>query len=392
MPAIGLSTYRWNNNIKSMLLLAAFPFLLLLLLAILAYGFAWVLADGRGLIDPRSFAAYGLAPAGGYAPGDFAAAAIRAWWPYVVGGAAIWVGIGYLFNDSMIHAATGAQPLGRADAPRLYAVLEPLCISRGLAVPKLYIMDTDAMNAFASGIDQRTYSITVTRGLLERLDDRELEAVLAHELTHIINRDVRLMIVTVVFVGMLSFLAQMLWQTMRFSGYGYSGGYGRDSRERGKFAALQLVAAIVAAIGYVLALILRFAISRKREYLADAGSLELTKNPEALISALRKISTNPEVAHVPSEVRQMFIENPPHMDFIELFATHPPIEARIKVLEQLGGVHIEPGPGPAAAHPYGAWNQPPHHPSAGPWGPHEGGPHDATRPPDDRGPWGPHSH
>jgi len=381
VPAIGLSTYRWNNNIKSMLLLAAFPFLLLLLLAILAYGFAWVLADPRGLIDPRSFAAYGLAPAGGYGPADFAAAAIRAWWPYVVGGAAVWVGIGYLFNDSMIHAATGAQPLGRAEAPRLYAILEPLCISRGLAVPKLYIMDTDAMNAFASGIDARSYSITVTRGLLERLDDRELEAVLAHELTHIINRDVRLMIVTVVFVGMISFLAQMLWQTMRFGGIGY----GRDSRERNRVVLFEFAAAIVAAVGYVLALVLRFAISRKREYLADAGSLELTKNPEALISALRKISVNPEVAHVPSEVRQMFIENPPHTDFVELFATHPPIEARIRVLEQLGGVHPDAAAQPPAP-PHGPWNQPGHGPSAGPWGPH-----DADRPPDDRGPWGPHT-
>jgi heat shock protein HtpX len=385
VPAIGLSTYRWNNNIKSMLLLAAFPFLLLLLLGILAYGFGWVLADPRGLIDPRSFAGYGLEPSGGDTPGDFALAAIRAWWPYVIGGAAIWVGIGYLFNDSMIHAATGAQPLGRAEAPRLYALLEPLCISRGLAVPKLYIMDTDAMNAFASGIDQRSYSITVTRGLLERLDDRELEAVLAHELTHIINRDVRLMIVTVVFVGMISFLAQMLWQTMRFGAYGY--GYGRDSRERSRVALFEFVAAIIAAIGYVLALVLRFAISRKREYLADAGSLELTKNPEALISALRKISTNPEVAHVPSEVRQMFIENPPHLDFVELFATHPPIEARIKVLEQLGGVHTGPGAPPAEApHAHGPWNQPAHDPQAGPWGPHD------KPPQDDRGPWGPHKH
>ncbi|MBV8534490.1 MAG: M48 family metallopeptidase [Alphaproteobacteria bacterium] len=355
-----------------MLLLAAFPFLLLLILAILAYGFAWVLAGPRGLVEPGSFAAYGLQPAGGYAPGDFALAAIYAWWPYVVGGAAAWVGIGYLFNDSMIHAATGAQPLDRTQAPRLYAILEPLCISRGLAVPKLYIMDTDAMNAFASGIDQRTYSITVTRGLYERLDDRELEAVLAHELTHIINRDVRLMIVTVVFVGMLSFLAQMLWQSMRFGTYGV--GYGRDSRERSKFVLFELVAAIIAAIGYVLALVLRFAISRKREYLADAGSLELTKNPEALISALRKISANPEVPHVPSEVKQMFIENPPHLDFVELFATHPPIEARIKVLEQLGGVH----PGPVAPRA--------RDPSTGPWGPHE------KPPQDDRGPWGPHKH
>ncbi len=387
MPAIGLSTYRWNNNLKSLLLLAAFPFLLLLLMAILAYGLGWVLADPRGLIDPRTFTSFGHAPAGGYGAGDFARAAILAYWPWVVGGAAVWIGIGYLFNDAMIHAATGAQPVERSQAPRLYNILETLCISRGLPVPPLYIMDTDAMNAFASGIDRRSYSITVTRGLLERLDDRELEAVLAHELTHIINRDVRLMIVAVVFTGMISFLAQMLWQTMRFGGFGYGGGYGRDSRERSRFVLFEFVAAIIAAIGYVLALILRFAISRKREYLADAGSLELTKNPEALISALRKISVNPEVAHVPSEVRQMFIENPPHLDFVELFATHPPIEDRIRVLEQLGGVHPDAGAPPA--HRHGPWNEPPHGApppeDRGPWGPH------ADAPPEDRGPWGPHS-
>lgn len=376
MAAIGLSTYRWNNNLKSLLLLAAFPFLLLLLLFVLASLLGWALADDRGLVDPALFRQFGLTPSGAVGPTDFAIAALRAYWPYVAGGAAIWVGIGYLFNDAMIHAATGARPLERAAAPRLYTILENLCISRGLTMPPLYIMDTDAMNAFASGIDQRSYSITVTRGLLERLNDAELEAVLAHELTHIINRDVRLMIVTVVFAGMISFLAQMLWQTMRFGGVGY----GRESRERSKMVVFQLAAAAIAAIGYALALILRFALSRKREYLADAGSLEITKNPEALISALRKISANPDVAHVPSEVRQMFIENPPHADFLELFATHPPIEARIRVLEQLGGVHEHTEAPPAQT--------PPPAGDPGPWGPHQSRPPGADP---SSGPWGPHS-
>jgi len=376
MAAIGLSTYRWNNNLKSLFLLAAFPFLLLLLVAILAWLLGWSYSDERGLISPYAFQQFGLVPSGGYGAADFAMAAVAAWWPYVVGAAAIWVGIGYLFNDAMIHAATGAVPVTREQAPRLYNILETLCISRGMAMPPLYIMDTDAMNAFASGVDRRSYSVTVTRGLLERLNDAELEAVLAHELTHIINRDVRLMVVTIVFVGMISFLAQMLWRTMYWGGYGTRG----DSRERNKAALVQLLAAVIAAVGYLLALILRFAISRKREYLADAGSLEITKNPEALISALRKISANPDVPHVPSEVRQMFIENPPHMDFTELFATHPPIEDRIRVLEQLGGVP------PGETH-RGEPHAPPHAaPGEGPWGPHDSPP---APPP---GPWGPHSH
>jgi heat shock protein HtpX len=244
--------------------------------------------------------------------------------------------IGYFFNDSIIHMATGAKPVDRREAPQLYNLLENLCISRGLAMPKLYIIEGDEMNAYASGIDQKSYAITVTSGLLQRLNDSELEAVLAHELTHIINRDCRLLIVTIVFTGMISFIAQMLWRSMRI------GFYARDEREnRGSagMVVMMVIASIAMAVGYFLALVLRFALSRRREYLADAGSVELTKNPEALIHALQKISENAEVPHVPSEVRQMFIENPPSFfDMGGLFATHPPIEDRIRVLQQLGGL------------------------------------------------------
>lgn len=346
MAAIGLSTYRWNNNLKSLLLLAGFPFLLLLLLAALAYCFAWVYVEPAGNIDPAMFRDFGLEPmVARPGPLDFAASLIVAYWPLVVGAAALWVTAAYLFNDALIRAATGAQPLDRAGAPRVYNIMENLCISRGLKTPRLYIIDDPALNAFASGLDERSYSITVTRGLLEQLNDTELEAVLGHELTHIINRDVRLMIVTVVFVGMISFIAQMLWRSLQFRS---------NRRERGNTGVAVLIAAIAAAVGYLLALLLRFALSRKREYLADAGSLELTKNPEALISALRKIAERPQVADVPSEVRQMFIENP-QSEFFGLFATHPPIEARIRVLEQLGGVKpaqksIIPPSGPPTRH------------------------------------------
>ena len=290
--------------------------------------------------------------------------------------------------------------------PKLYNTLENLCISRGMKTPNLYIIDGDELNAYASGIDEKSYAITVTRGLVERLNDAEIEAVLGHELTHIINRDCRLMIVTIVFVGMISFATQMLWRSMRFAAYGRS-----NSRQGGGGAlVIMLVASVLLAIGYALAVILRLAISRKREYLADAGSVVLTKNPAAPHpGALRKISGNCEVPHVPTEVRQMFIENPPsifdcertfsmnicrtsrpgiaydlpqapmragpdsyrtarlkisggevpHVPtevrqmFIEnppsifdcggLFATHPPIADRIRVLEELGRVFAARG-------------------------------------------------
>ena len=324
MPQLGLTTYRLNNNIKSTLLLLAFPFLLLTLLGGSVFFFG-LIASGQSQAD-----AFG---AGTGSPSDLALTAVYNWWPIVLGIAAIWVLIGYLFNDAIIHRATGAKAVTREQHPKLYDLLENLCISRGLAMPKLYVVDTDAMNAYASGIDARSYAITVTSGLLAQLTADELEAVLAHELTHIMNRDCRLLIVTIVFVGMISFLTQLLWRGLRVASF---------TRVRGKggmaVLVVMLIAAVAFAIGYALALVLRFAISRRREYQADAGSVDLTKNPDALISALRKIANNPDVPHVSSEVAQMLIENRPSGSaFGRLFDTHPPIDKRIAVLEALGG-------------------------------------------------------
>jgi heat shock protein HtpX len=296
-------------------------------------------------------------------PLDLALSAIYAYWPIIIGIAAVWVLIGYFFNDAIIHSATGAVSVTREQQPELYNLIENLCISRGLKVPKLYIVDTDAMNAYASGIDERSYAITVTSGLLAVLNRDELEAVLAHELTHIMERDTRVLIVTIVFVGMISFLTQGLWRIIQIQSF--SRGRGRNN---GGAMVFMLVAAVAFAIGYVLALALRFAISRRREYQADAGSVDLTKNPDALISALMKISQNPDVPHVSSEVRQMFIEaTPSSFALAQLFDTHPPIAKRIAVLEQLGG-HVPdkltaPSPAPAIDAP--ASREPHQH---GPWG------------------------
>lgn len=328
MSQLGLTTYRLNNNLKSTALLLAFPFLLLTLLGGSVFLFG-LFAGSRREFDSMG----GQSVLGTGGPGDLALTAVYDWWPVVLGIAAIWVLIGYFFNDAIIHRATGAKPVTREQQPKLYDLLENLCISRGLAMPKLYVVETDAMNAYASGIDTRSYAITVTSGLLDQLTADELEAVLAHELTHIMNRDCRLLIVTVVFVGMISFLTQLLWRGLRVASF---------TRVRGKggmaVLLMMLIAAVAFAIGYALALILRFAISRRREFQADAGSVDLTKNPGALIGALLKISHNPDVPHVSSEVRQMLIENPPSGSALaRLFDTHPPIAKRIAVLEALGG-------------------------------------------------------
>lgn len=330
--ALGLTTYRWNNNIKSVLLLLAFPFLLTGLLGgfFLLAGYLYARPDG--FVEPALLQTFGL-PVAYVAPWPLAAEGVRAYWPTMFGLAALWTFVGYFLNGAMIRAATGAKPVKRREAPRLYNLLENLCIARGLTLPKLYIIDINALNAFATGINTKSYSITVTRGLLDVLNDSELEAVLAHELTHIMNRDVRLLIITIVFTGMISFAAQMLWRSLRFASYS------RDTSERRQgsgMVALMLLASVLLAIGYVLALALRFALSRRREYLADAGSVELTKRPEALISALEKIAANPDIPHVPPEVQQMFIENPPSV--FGLFDTHPSIKDRIRILRELGGL------------------------------------------------------
>ena len=372
VASLGLTSWRSSNNFKSVLLLAAFPILLLLLVGGIFFLFGAFMGGGRYNYGYSAWEQFGLQPVlGTGTPLDFALSAIVAWWPIVFGVAAVWMLIGYFFNDTIIHMATGAKPVTRSEQPQLYNLLENLCISRGLQVPRLYVIDTPEMNAYASGIDDKSYAITVTSGILETLSRDEMEAVLAHELTHIIDRDTRLLIITIVFVGMISFIAQLLWSTIRFSAFTR----GRSRRGGGGVFIFIAIAAVVMFVGYLLALVLRFALSRRRELLADAGSVELTKNPDALIAALMKISQNPEIPHVPSEVRQMFFENPPSFfDLGGLFSTHPSIEKRIKILEGLGG-HAPSALSAPTPHAHGPWDTQAETPPPSP-------------PPDHHGPWG----
>src|SRR5579871_3094530 len=374
VATLGLTGWRSSNNAKSILLLAAFPALLLLLLGVMALIFAAMMGSryGTGYGQWQEFGVHSVLGTG--TPVDFALSVVASWWPVALGVAAIWVMLGYVFNDAIIHLATGARAVARTDQPELYNLVENLCISRGLTMPKLYIIDTDVMNAYASGIDNKSYAITVTSGLLQALDRQELEAVLAHELTHIIDRDTRLLIITIVFVGMISFLAQLLWRSIRVAAFAR----GRRSRGGGGVILMVAIAAVVMFIGYLLALLLRFAISRRRELLADAGSVELTKNPDALIAALLKISKNAELPHVPSEVKQMMFENPPSVfDLGGLFSTHPSIEKRVQILQGLGGrlptapvsaSFPPPAGGSAGAAPAGPWSSSPTPNHQGPWG------------------------
>ena len=202
-------------------------------------------------------------------------------------------------------------------------------------MPKINIIYDNSLNAFASGINERTYTITLSQGIIQKLKDDELEAVIAHELSHIRNHDVRLLIISIVFVGIFSMLTQITLYTITHVRI-------RSNNKGGAGVILFiLITLIVAAIGFFFASLMRFAISRKREYMADAGSAEMTKNPLALASALRKISADPNIEAVKREdVAQLFIQHPGKQaksSFIGLsglFATHPPIEKRIAILEQ----------------------------------------------------------
>ena len=318
MGAFGLQTHIWNNNLKSALLLAGFPVLLLILLYGLSVGYV-------GLTQEIYGAAEGLALAGDH---------LRRLWPFAFAGAGVWFAIAWFSYQSIIEASVGARGLTRKEAPELYNLLENLCISRGVTMPTLNVIETPALNAFASGLTDKSYKVTVTRGLIETLDRDEVEAVLAHELTHIMNRDVRLLIISVIFVGIFSFIGELVFRSMFHSGVRI-GGHTRsrkgDSRGGG---VLILIAIALIVIAYLLALAIRFSLSQKREYLADAGAVELTRNPDAMIGALQKISGRSQI-DAPNDVQQMMVENT--QAFAGVFATHPPIEKRIKALTEFAG-------------------------------------------------------
>ena len=219
------------------------------------------------------------------------------------------------------------------------------------AAATLRIIETSGMNAYASGLHEGRYSVTVTRGLMQAMDRDELEAVLAHEMTHVINKDVRTMVIASIFAGIISVIAELVVR-----GIFFSRGGSRDNKNAGP---LMLIGIAIAAVGFALAFIIRMMLSRTREYVADAGSVELTKNPDAMIAALRKIEGRSNV-RAPDEVQLMFLDNQPDGRGLEgLFATHPSIDARVAALVKFAGGR-DPGP----------WQAPDQEPgpAPGPWG------------------------
>ena len=345
MAAYGLYTHIASNKFRSMLLLAG----LFLLVYVIVYAGALiieVLKNSEGTLD------YYLAAA---------LVDVIQTLPYSTGAAALWIVIAYFFHQRIIDAVTGGEDVTRQQEPRLYNLLENLCISRGIPMPKLKIVESEALNAYATGLNQRQYAVTVTTGLLNALNDQEIEAVLGHELTHIRNGDVQMMVIAVIIAGVVGFFAELLFRGFfNFGnyGWGYGGGSwsnssssssssssdgGGDRKGSGGAAIfVVIIAVILIALAWLLSQLVRLALSRSRELLADAGSVELTKNPDAMISALRKIEGRGELPGATSAVMELCVDNP-REGFSDLFATHPSVAARVQALVKFAGGH-DPGP------------------------------------------------
>ncbi|WP_315738335.1 MULTISPECIES: M48 family metallopeptidase [unclassified Bradyrhizobium] len=373
MAAYGLYTHIASNKTRSMLLLGGL-FLLIYVLVFAGALIAEVMINGNG-----SVAYYMQA-----ATRDLIKAL-----PWATIGAAAWIVIAYFFHQKMIDAVTGGTAVTRQEQPRLYNLLENLCISRGITMPQLKVMDSPALNAFATGLNPRQYAVTVTSGLLNALDDQEIEAVLGHELTHIRNGDVQLMVVAVIIAGVVGFFGELFFRL--FTNMSWGGGWGRsssssssssDSDRKGSGGGaiiVVIIAVVLIVVAWLLSQVVKLALSRTREYLADAGSVELTKNPDAMISALRKIEGRGELPGATSAVMELCVDNP-REGFADLFATHPSVDSRVQALIKFAGGH---DPGPLALPSDGRDNDtgdepadgtaPPPLPPAGPWSDADGG-------------------
>ena len=317
MKYVGLQSQIRKNNYKSIALLIAFPLLLL--------GLVWLFFF---------ISIYYLTDEGTAIPISTINNSFLTTIPFVLIGVAIWFLIAWFYHSSMIQKATAANSLARKENKRVYNLVENLCISQGMKMPQIFVIEDDSLNAYASGLSDKTFAVTLSRGIINKLDDDELEAVIAHELTHIINRDVRLLSVSIIFVGIFAFVTELAFRSVL---------YGRGGSRGKKEGGAVFVILLLGVIGLLLSTFFRFSLSRKREFLADAGAAQMTKKPLALANALQKVSEDPWIEAVKrADVAQLFIEHPTKKKeskslvtfFNGLFATHPPIKDRIQVLKQ----------------------------------------------------------
>src|SRR5256885_3533055 len=243
--------------------------------------------------------------------------------------------VSYFAGDKLILAQSQARELAANEETQLHNVVETLAIGLGIPAPRVFLIEDSAPNAFATGRDPRHASVVVTRGLLDKMDRTELEGVIAHELSHVGNRDIRVMLLVTVLVGTVALIADMAWRAMFWGG----GSRGRDRDRGGGGAILAIVALVLLVISPIIAQLIQLAVSRQREYLADASGALLTRYPPGLASALRKIAADTEVLEAANKATaSLYIANPlkdAPAFFDHLFDTHPPIEERIRRLEAM---------------------------------------------------------
>jgi len=254
------------------------------------------------------------------------------WWgdpsitKYVLIGAAIYVVISYYSSSKLSLAVNGAKEIAKKDNPRLYRTVENLTITDGLPMPKIYVIEDKALNAFATGRNPRRSSVAITTGLLEVLDDQELEGVMAHELGHVKNYDIRVSMIAFAMVAVVGLIADIILRSLWFRD---------DDNDNQMLMIIGIMAAILAPL---IAMFIQLAISRKREYLADATGALTTRYPEGLIGALEKIkSGGSTMRRQNSSTAHLFFANPLKKSFISgLFSTHPPLDDRIARLKEMG--------------------------------------------------------
>jgi heat shock protein HtpX len=270
-----------------------------------------------------------------YAAGEyFAPGGGVALLPIAVGFSGVSAAASYFAGDKLVLAQSQAKELAAGEEPQLRNIVETLAIGLGIQPPKIYLIDDTAPNAFATGRDPAHASIAVTKGLLQKMDRTELEGVLAHEMSHVVNRDIRVMLLVTVLVGTVALISDWMLRSMRFGG-------GRRREGRGSGGGLIVLIAIVLAIlTPIIATLIQLAVSRQREYLADASGALLTRYPHGLASALAKIAADTESLEVANKATaSLYIANPLHdrPTFLDgLFNTHPPIAERIRRLEAMG--------------------------------------------------------
>lgn len=241
--------------------------------------------------------------------------------------------IGYYTGDKIALAVNRAESVSKEQAPELHRIIENLAITAGLPTPRIYIINSPALNAFATGRDPKHASIAVTTGLIETLERAELEGVLAHELSHVQNYDIRFSMLVAIFVGFLVILSDIVTRSMFFGGSHRN----RDNRENNSQAGaiIAVVSILLLIISPIIAKIIQLAVSRQREYLADSSGALLTRYPEGLASALEKIAHGEPLETASNATAHLFIANPfSGKKMMNLFSTHPPIEERIKRLRQ----------------------------------------------------------